>query len=289
MRNEVFELREGLIKRASLRRGPDWMAGLSARKIRELEFHNLDRASPRSISPDEEDQKYANRKYYATTGRSRDYVLQWLKKKVPGKVFLDYACGNGDQVILAARFGAALAIGIDLSDVSLENATRSAAEAGVPDRCVFIQGDCEKTGLPDECVDVVLCCGMLHHLDLSYAFPELRRILKSGGRVLCIEALGYNPIINLYRRWTPSMRTEWETSHILCLEDLKFARRFFDVGEVRYWHLFVILGAFFSKNERMFSSVLAILEKVDSVLLRIPGVGLMSWQFTFELFKRCED
>ena len=37
------------------------------------------------------------------------------------------------------------------------------------------QGDCENTGLPNTCVDVILCCGMLHHLDLSYAFPEIRR------------------------------------------------------------------------------------------------------------------
>ena len=44
-----------------------------------------------------------------------------------------------------------------------------------------------------------MCCGMLHHLDLSYAFPELRRILSLEGKILAIEALDYNPIIKLYR------------------------------------------------------------------------------------------
>src|SRR5262249_22557726 len=154
---------------------------------------------------------------------SKRWVEQWIGDSVPGKVFLDYACGNGKQAILAAKSGAALAIGIDISRVSVENARADASSAGVGANTRFVQADAENTMLPDESVDVVLCSGMLHHLDLSYALPELRRILVPGGKILAVEALDYNPAIKIYRWLTPAMRTEWEAAHILSLRDVRFA------------------------------------------------------------------
>jgi hypothetical protein len=117
---------------------------------------------------------------------------------------------------------------------------------------------------------------MLHHLDLSFAFPELRRILAANGKILAFESLRYNPLIALYRRLTPEMRTEWEKEHILGLADLRFARRFFDVGEVRYWHVLGILGPHVP-------ALAGVLDAVDRHLARIPLVRLLSWIFTFEL------
>ncbi len=53
--------------------------------------------------------------------------------------------------------------------------------------------------LDDNYIDAIICSGMLHHLDLSYAFLELRRILRAEGKILAaIEALNYNPAIKLY-------------------------------------------------------------------------------------------
>jgi len=203
---------------------------------------------------------------------------------VKGRIFLDYACGNGEMAIRAAKAGAALAIGLDISRVSVENAERSAAEQGVLENTFFVQGDCENTGLPSETVDVVLCSGMLHHLDLSYAFPELRRVMKPGGVCLGFEALDYNPIIKLYRWLTPALRTEWEKAHILSLKDLKFARRFFNVRNVRYWHLVSILVTPLRKTA-VFGPALKIANLVDSVLLRLFPFSLMAWMFSFELHK----
>jgi len=107
--------------------------------------------------------------------------------------------------------------------------------------------------------------------------------------VLAVEALNYNPILKLYRKLTPSMRTEWEAEHILSSKDVEFAARLFDIGEVRYWHLLSVAATVFRKNERLLHMALASLAAVDDVLFRIPGLRLMSWQFTFEMLKRDSD
>jgi SAM-dependent methyltransferase len=146
-----------------------------------------------------------------------------------------------------------------------------------------VQADAENTKLPDNSVDVVICSGMLHHLDLSYAFPELRRILAPGGKILAVEALDYNPAIKLYRLLTPAMRTEWETAHILSLKDVRFARRFFNVGELRYWHVTGILAPHVSFiPARVF-------DVVDAAIERIPGAQLLAWMFTFVMEKNRAD
>ena len=88
------------------------------------------------------------------------------------------AWSRDDMAIRAAQAGAKLVIGLDISDVSIRNCRAKAEKLGLTNTR-FIQANAEDTRLPDECADVVLCFGMLHHLDLSYALPELRRIMKA--------------------------------------------------------------------------------------------------------------
>ena len=256
----------------------EWMKRLNARKRAELEFHDRDRNRQALPQPgsDTYEKFYGNLKYYDATGLSKTYVHQWIDMHAPGKVFLDYACGNGFNAIHAAKAGASLSIGIDISAVSIENARVDASSANVASTVRFVQADAEQTMLPDRSVDVVICSGMLHHLDLTYAFPELRRILAPGGRILAVEALDYNPLIKAYRMLTPAMRTEWEKAHILSLADVRFARRFFEIAEIRYWHILSILGAHVP-------TLLPVLNALDRVATHIPLVQLMAWIFTFEL------
>lgn len=260
----------------------NWLATLNERKRAELEFHNRDRdqsfVKKAETSADTYDKFYGNKKYYNATSRSRNWVDQWLAQNARGKVFLDYACGNGAKAIDAAKAGAALSLGFDISDVSVRNARESAQQQGVAGVTRFFQADAENTQLPSESVDTVLCSGMLHHLDLSYAFPELRRILKPGGRILAVEALDYNPLIKLYRMLTPDMRTEWEKAHILSMRDVEFARRFFEVEDMRFWHVAGYVGG-------KFPALLPLLEGVDRVLENVPYLNRMAWIFTFVMRK----
>jgi len=256
------------------------MEGLEERKVKELKFHDQhrDQECVSRLPQDSYDRLYGFRKYYRTVQLSTDFLARWINLQVAGEIFLDYACGNGKSAILAAQAGAALAIGMDISEISVKNSRQHARERGVADSTYFLQGDCENSGLPNACIDRILCAGVLHHLDLSFAFPEMRRILKPGGIILAVEALDYNPLIKFYRNRTPQMRTEWEKSHILSYKDVHFARRFFDVKNIRHWHLFSIAGAYVP-------SAAPLLNGIDKMILKWPLIKKLSWMFTFELHK----
>lgn len=277
---EAAQLRERIAD-LDRSRDPNWLKSLSDRKKEESEYHD------KSHSPEENasrDSGRANKKYYYTTAISEQYRADWIKASAAGKVFLDYACGTGLQVIEAAKAGAALAVGIDISPVSIEVAIKEAEAAGVSDRTVFIQGDCEDTGCPDNSFDAVLCSGVLHHMDLSYSLPELRRIMKPGGRLLAVEGMDCNPLIKMYRRLTPSLRTAWEKDHILTPKDLSFAKYFFDVENVKYWHFFSIMTSVIRKS-RLFNVALSMANMADKLFLSVYPFSRLAWQFTFELVK----
>jgi len=258
-----------------------WMSVLSERKTIELEFHDGHRSWSEvdRLDGDTYERFYGNKKYYSATSLSKSYVERWVEGEARGRVFVDYCCGDGSIAIRAAKAGASLAIGLDLSLISIVNARENAEKEGVSQNTCFVQADAENTMLPSDSIERMICSGVLHHLDLSHAFPEIQRILVPGGKVLAIEALDYNPVIKLYRHFTPDMRTEWEKTHILSLKDIVFAKRFFRVGEIRFWHILGILDP----HMGMFAPIL---HKIDTILTKIPLIRLMAWMFTFELIKQ---
>lgn len=258
----------------------EWMNNLNERKLKELEFHNrwYDKERRDALDEDTFEKFYSNEKFYSTVTKSTTYTENWIREHSKGRVFLDYACGNGKNAIKAAKSGATLSLGFDINSTSVRNAQESAREEAL-ENVLFFQADAENTKLPDGCIDVIICSGMLHHLDLTYAFPELRRILAPGGKILAVEALDYNPIIKLYRHFTPDMRTDWEKAHILSFKDINFAKPFFNIGEIKYWHLTSYAGAYFPK-------LLPLFNILDTALVKIPGIRLMSWIFTFELLSK---
>jgi SAM-dependent methyltransferase len=266
------------LQRIANSHGDQWYAGLEPRKQKESEFHDRkrDAAWIEAVGKDQYEEFFSNHRFYRTATLSREYFFDWVTRNSAGRTVLDFACGDGDVALRAAAAGARLAIGIDISGVSVQNARRSAVERGLADKTFFLRADCENTGLPTSSVDVVICAGVLHHLDVRRAFPEIQRILAPGGRAIAFEALDYNPLIKLYRNRNPHQRTEWEKAHILSLREVRLARSYFDVGEIRYFHMASIAGVWLP-------GLLPLLNGVDRLLTRIPGVQLLSWMFTFEL------
>lgn len=225
----------------------------------------------------------SNKKWYSVASSNVGYVQNWIRARAKGGgKILDFCCGNGENAIFAASVGAQ-AWGIDISPVSIENCRAEAKKAGVGDRANFEVGDAENTPFPDAFFDGIVVNGVLHHLDLNKSYPELARILKPTGEVICTEALRHNIIFHTYRKLTPHLRSEWEVAHILGRSDIIKARKYFDhVKVARFFHLATIAAVPF-RNMPGFSILRKSLELVDRVLLSIPGLRWQAWMAVFIL------
>lgn len=257
---------------------------MEQRKLDEIEFHNRreqDRLAAGSV--EEFYEKYPNKSFYAINRRVASVRTEWMQQHCPGAVALDYCCGLGQASLELAEAGA-FVHGIDISDREIETAKQNADVAGMADRTSFAVMDAEALEFPDDFFDVILCSGVLHHLDLEKAYPQLARVLKPTGQILCIEAQGTNPLINLYRRRTPHLRTSWEAQHILELRQVEEARAFFGDVDLTFYHLFTILAIPFRRTP-LFTPLLTVFEQLDRLVLRLPGVRRLAWQMIFVLRK----
>jgi len=225
---------------------------------------------------------WSNMKYYSVERKSRAIVLDWFRKECKGKKILDYCCGNGEDGLYIAANGACEVIGIDISDVSVNNCNERTQHLGICNLS-FKVSDAEAMDFDKESFDVVTEYGALHHLDLEKAYAEIARVLKTRGKAICVEALGHNKLIQLYRNRTPDLRTEWETQHILKKKDIVFAKKYFDVVDILGFFHLSTLGAVPFRNIHGFNVILGILERVDSLLLRLPVVQWQAWQVVFVL------
>ncbi|HJZ73711.1 MAG TPA: methyltransferase domain-containing protein [Vicinamibacterales bacterium] len=107
-----------------------------------------------------------------------------------GDAVLDVGCGTGTLAIAASRHvGAAGSVqGIDPSPPMIARARRKAAKAAVDTR--FQVAVAESLPFPDATFDVVFSTLMLHHLPRTtrqQCAAEIKRVLKSDGRVLAVD------------------------------------------------------------------------------------------------------
>ncbi len=267
---------------------------MEERKIKEREFHDKQRLVSDDVHVRDtrwsleieptisNNPLWANMKYYSVERRSRDRVCSWLRENCGGKVVLDYCCGNGGDALFIASQCQSRVFGIDLSEVSIVNCQQIAHESGLSDKTTFLVRDAENTGFEDNTFDIITEYGALHHLDLDSAYAEMARILRPGGKAICNETLGHNPLIHLYRRLTPRLRTEWEVNHILRMKHINLAKKYFERVEADYYHL-LVLAAVPLRKTRVFPKILALLERLDERILNLPGIRLMAWQTVFVL------
>jgi len=258
---------------------------LEARKQTEADFHDQ-RARDKGVKSEQDfENAYPNKKLYAVTREHRRRMATWIEKYCPAAVALDFCCGEGEGAIKMARAGARVH-GIDISADSLVLAREAAND--LPNPPEFKVMDAENLSFPDNTFDVIYAAGCLHHVDLDRTFKELHRVLKPEGRIMCNEALAHNPVFHLYRKLTPKLRTPWEVPHILHVSDIMKADRYFSKIDVRFHYLTCLLAVPFRRTP-VFNAVLTVLEKIDGMLLSVPGLRRLAWQSTFELSRpRCK-
>jgi SAM-dependent methyltransferase len=213
-------------------------------------------------------------KFYSVRDSTRDYYLKNLRSVCSGKRILELGCERGGDVLPLGEL-ASHATGIDVSDRVIEEAKVKAAASGC-NTVSYAVMDCEHLQFEDDSFDVVFGGGILHHLDLTKALPEIARTLTPNGWAIFEEPLGHNPIINLYRKLTPDFRSPDE--HPLLARDLDFAASFFAKTDERYFNLSTFLAVPFRKT-RLFKQMLKILNDFDAFLFRyLPFTRKLAWE-----------
>jgi len=106
----------------------------------------------------------------------------------PGRRLLDLAGGTGDICFGWLAGGGGPAVLSDVNPAMLAvGRDRAAARARVYD-LAFVVADAERLPLPDACMDVVsIAFGLRNCTDKPAVLAEARRVLRPGGRFLCLE------------------------------------------------------------------------------------------------------
>lgn len=186
-----------------------------------------------------------------------------------GKTALDYGCGHGMAAVAMARAGATVTA-FDLSPGYVNEARERAAANGVQVECVSADG--EQLPFADASFDAVWGNAILHHLNLTKAGRELRRVLKPGGVAVFCEPWGGNPLLNFARRLLPyAGKNRTPDEQPLVRRDLCPLRAIFPHIEVRGYQLLGMVRRVW-RNPR----VLRLLDAADDRLLRtVPA--LKNW------------
>ena len=105
----------------------------------------------------------------------------------PGDLVVDVGCGGGDDAVEPARRFDVAVLGVDPVARHVELGRERAAGAGLDDRVRFILGTAERLPLDDGAAALAWSKEALMYADLGAAFPELRRVLRPGGRGLVYQ------------------------------------------------------------------------------------------------------
>jgi len=116
-------------------------------------------------------------------------MMDWLAPR-PGQLLLDVAGGTGDiaRRFLARAGEGARVIVCDLTPAMLTVGRDRAIDRGVIAGIDWVAGDAQALPLADRSVDAyTIAFGLRNVTDIDRALAEARRVLKPGGRFLCLE------------------------------------------------------------------------------------------------------
>ncbi|MEX0693548.1 MAG: class I SAM-dependent methyltransferase [Rhodospirillales bacterium] len=114
-------------------------------------------------------------------------MLDWLAPK-PDQTMLDVGGGTGDITLRWRERGGGPVQVVDYAAEMISVGRDRAIDKGILDGITWCVGNAEALPLEDSSVDVyasAFCLRNVAHLDLALA--EARRVLKPGGRFMCLE------------------------------------------------------------------------------------------------------
>ncbi len=241
------------------------------RILREQQFHD-------TRFGNDDEMRRPLEKYYTLMRRPQRRYEEIVLRYGKSKQLLDYGCSTGEASVFWAQHGA-LTTGIDISGEAIRIAEDSARSLGLDIRLSVMNA--EKTQFDDGTFDVVAGTGILHHLDIDSAYREIARVLRDDGHAVFIEPLGHNPFINLYRKLTPSMRSEDE--HPLRSSDLAAAKKYFGEIELEFFNITTLLSVPFQSGP-LFRPLHGLLAGIDRAMFTFaPFTRRYAWMVLLHL------
>jgi SAM-dependent methyltransferase len=226
-----------------------------------------------------------SRGFYHKGEEGRLWGPVWRRIDLQGSAVLDYCCGNGAFSRLLAGLGAQVQ-GVDISPELIKQAREHASAEGMNgDSPRFLVGDAQQLPFEDNRFDYVLGNGVLHHLDLDKAYPEIARVLKPGGRAIFQEPMYHHPALWCLRRMTPKLHTADERP--LNMHDIEKAGKWFRSCSHHEHFLFSVIAS----PAHLFGQdfVLSLIDKLDRFDERLmnaqPWLRRYAWFTTLELEK----
>ncbi|HEU0160343.1 MAG TPA: ubiquinone/menaquinone biosynthesis methyltransferase, partial [Hyphomicrobiaceae bacterium] len=122
----------------------------------------------------------------------KDDLITWLNPPRSGRTFslIDVAAGTGDIALKALRDGGpgCRAVLCDINPAMLEVGRSRLQQAGLAGRAAFAIGNAEALPFADQHFDAfTIAFGIRNVTHIDKALSEARRVLKTGGRFLCLE------------------------------------------------------------------------------------------------------
>ena len=195
---------------------------------------------------------------------------------IHNKRILIYGSGGYISLIRRLARGGATIIAIDISPVAV--GMIKAIEAEFKGQIHVLRMDAEALAFQTGSFDVVYARSIIHHLDLNIGQREISQVLKESGMAVCIEPLGQNPVINLFRRTTPSIRSPSERP--LTIAEVEEFVSTFTKYTVRYCYLTVLPLLMIRRlmPNRLFERCLYVCDQIDQKLFQwIPWLRKFAW------------
>ena len=211
------------------------------------------------------------KKYYVINKIALEKYYDIISANCKDKKLLEYGCGTGDNIEIFQKLNVHLT-GIDISEEGINRANIKSNSKKI-DADFFVM-DAENTDFQDNSFDLIVGRGIIHHLNLKNIYSETARILNTNGHAVFMEPLGHNPIINLYRKLTPNIRTPDE--HPLMKRDLKLLKDYFHNVNLEYFSLLTLLTVPF-RNLFIFKPLFRILYIIDKLILKVPFIRDWAW------------
>lgn len=197
-----------------------------------------------------------------------------------GKVVADVGCGEGRDTVMLAKLGAKRVIGIDLSPKAIELARDRARIDSVSDRVELVCAPVELVELASDCVDVVWCNAILHHLteNLDPVMRSIVRWARPEAILTFQEPTNLNQTLRRIRKLIPVRATEpTPDERPLEATDLAIIARYVRNLQHRHFGLFGRLDPFvltsfnYERSSALRRAFVNVSAAVDWALLGLPG------------------